>query len=507
MVAMKVLTTEQMREADRLTIAGGVAGIALMENAAHRVVEELVREFSPLFKQNIVILCGKGNNGGDGLAVARILREAGAQQIMVVLSAEPEHYTGDALVNLKRLKEANITPQYEVPPKLRDRLEVTLLIDAVLGTGITGAPRGKAAELIAATRKFPKAKIVSVDLPSGLGGEGDIVQADITVTFTAPKVEHYLADRSQEHVGRLVVGNIGTPPWFLPDGLQVSEPRRFRPLFAPRRRAGHKGDYGHVLVIGGAPGKTGAVTMAGTAALRAGAGLVSVTSREATLHTPELMTESLEEFSLERKTVVAVGPGLGMNRDLLKRLMHDVKVPLVIDADGLNSIAGTDFKGKGLHTILTPHPGEMARLIADADGNPGDVSDRLTVARSFAKERNLVLVLKGHRTLIAFPDGRVWINDSGTPAMGTGGTGDILTGMISGLVAQHPTEIPTAIRAAVWLHGRAGELGAEELTEQCLIATDLLKYLPAAIRETTAPKVEGSLELDEGVAHVRPWLH
>jgi len=192
------------------------------------------------------------------------------------------------------------------------------------------------------------------------------------------------------------------------------------------------------------------------------------------------MSESLDSFSLERMTVLAVGPGLGDRREIVPKLMKEAAVPMVIDADGLNAIAGTDFKGRGLQTVLTPHPGEMARLLGVERVSE---SDRLNVARTFAKERNVCLVLKGYRTLIALPDGNVWINTSGSPAMATGGTGDILTGMIAGLIAQFPDEIDTAVRAAVWLHGRAGQLGAEELTEQCLIATDLLHYLPKAIRE------------------------
>jgi NAD(P)H-hydrate epimerase len=477
---VKVLTAAQMREVDRQTIADGVPGIALMENAAHRVVEELVREFDPIDRQNVVILCGKGNNGGDGLAIARVLREYGVSRLRVVLAAAPEEFTGEAAENLRRLPEAGIHPQMDVPEKLRERREVTVVIDGLLGTGTKGPPTGRVAELIRASREFPQARVVAVDLPSGLGGGGDMVRADITVTFTAPKVEHYLAEGAEEHIGRLVVTQIGSPPWLIPGGLEVSEPTEFRHLFQPRKRDGHKGDYGHVLVVGGAPGKSGAATMTGLAALRSGTGLVSVTSREATLMAPELMTESLEDFTLERKTVLAVGPGLGLRKDLLARLMGDAAVPMVIDADGLNSIAGTDFRGRGVETVLTPHPGEMARLT----GAP--VTDRLETARAFSKERNVCLVLKGYRTLIATPDGKVWINTTGSPGMATGGTGDILTGMIAGLIAQFPGEIATAVRAAVWLHGRSGELAAAELTEQCVIATDLLRYLPKAMRAAVA---------------------
>ena len=189
------------------------------------------------------------------------------------------------------------------------------------------------------------------------------------------------------------------------------------------------------------------------------------------------MSDSIDTFSLERKTVVAVGPGLGPNRPLMERLMKEVDVPMVIDADGLNSIAGTGFRGRGMQTILTPHPGEMARLV----GRP--VADRVADAQSFASERNVCVVLKGHRTLIAFPDRRVWINPTGSPSMAKGGSGDILTGMVAGMVAQHPTDIQTAVRAAVFLHGRCGQLAAEELTDFCVLATDLLHYLPRAIRE------------------------
>lgn len=472
---MKVVTAAQMREIDRLTIEDGVPGIALMENAAHRVVEEIAREFEPLERQNVVILCGKGNNGGDGLAIARLLREYGVGRIRVVLAADPGEYTGDAAANLARLPETGIYPEREVPHKLRERREVTLLIDALLGTGCDGAPRGRVAELIASTREFPQARIVAVDVPSGLGGGGDCVRAEITVTFTAPKVEHYLAKDADDYVGRLVLTQIGSPPWFIPGGLEVSMPLAFRHLFGPRKRDAHKGDFGHVLVIGGAPGKSGAAVMTGLSALRMGAGWVSVTAQAP--HVPELMTEPLDEFSLERKTVLAVGPGLGRRPDLVSQLMSEAKIPCVVDADGLNSLAGIDWKGRGVETVLTPHPGEMARLIGR------EVGDRVADARGLAQERHCIVVLKGNRTLIALPSGDVYINTTGSPAMAKAGSGDILTGLIAGLMAQFPKEIDVAVRAAVWLHGKAGELAAEDLTEMGVIATDLLKYLPKAIRE------------------------
>ncbi len=439
---MNVLTTEQMREADRRTIAAGTPGEVLMEWAGTRVVEVLEREFAPLAEQRVVIFCGKGNNGGDGLVIARQLEgRVAALQVVRVDSAELV-VNGDA----------------------------TIVVDALLGTGFRGQAEGRYAEMIRSMNEdFPRAKIVAVDIPSAMQ-----VHADITVTFAAPKVELVMAS---ENVGKMIVADIGIPPEFLESDLHPSEAHDFAALLRPRKRDSNKGMYGHVLVIGGAPGKSGAAAMAGLSALRAGAGLVSVACADASKLVPELMTESLEHFSLEKKTVVAVGPGLGPAPELLRNLMSKVKVPMVIDADGLNSIAGTDFRGRGLQTILTPHPGEMARLAG------GKFTDRLATARTFARERNVCLVLKGQGTLIALPDGQVWVNPTGSPSMAKGGTGDILTGMISGMIAQHPDDIATAVRAAVWLHGRAGELGAEEWTDKCLLATELLNFLPRAIRE------------------------
>jgi ADP-dependent NAD(P)H-hydrate dehydratase / NAD(P)H-hydrate epimerase len=472
---VKVLTEAETREIDRRTIeVDGVAGIALMENAAHRVAEAIEQNFDPIHTHNMVIVCGKGNNGGDGLALARLMADKVARLRVIVASRDG--YTGDAKTNLDRLEEVRIVPSLTVPEKLRERREVTIVVDAVLGTGLQGPPRDRALELIQAIRQFPEAKVVAIDVPSGLGGGGECVKADITVTFTAPKVEHYLASGAEENVGRLLVTNIGCPPQYVQSQLELST-SDFRDLFLPRKRDAHKGDFGHVLVIGGAPGKTGAAAMAGTAALRIGAGLVTVTAPEAVFLTPELMTEPLDAFTLERKTVLAIGPGLGDRKELVRRVLKEATVPVVIDADGINAIAGTDFQGRGLHTILTPHPGEMARLLDRA------VGDRVADARAFAQDRNACLVLKGHRTLIAFPDGRVYINMTGSPAMAKAGSGDILTGMIAGLVAQFPNHIEKAVRAAVMLHGRAGELAEQEWTDKGVLATDLLRFVPRAIHE------------------------
>jgi hydroxyethylthiazole kinase-like uncharacterized protein yjeF len=446
---VKVLTAAQMRDLDQRAIQGGIAGSVLMENAGRRVVEVLEREFAPIDRQRAVIFCGKGNNGGDGKVVARLLRDRGVR-VDVILAEEPSAFW---------------TPT-------RDMREATIIVDALLGTGFRRPVEGTYRELIRSMNEdFPLAKIVAVDIPSAMQ-----VHADITVTFGAPKVDLVLGE-GVENVGKLIVADIGIAADLVESDLELSEAHDFAPLFKPRKRDANKGDYGHVLVAGGAPGKTGAAAMAGLAALKAGAGLVTVACADPSKLIPELMTEPFDKFTLERKTVIAIGPGMGPNRERVLQVMRDASVPTIIDADALNSIAGTNFRGRGIETILTPHPGEMARLIGHR------VMDRLDTARTFAKERNVCLVLKGNRTLIAFPDGRVWINPTGTPAMAKGGSGDVLTGMIAGLAAQFPDNLDTAVRAAVWLHGRSGEIGAAELTEQCLLATDLLHYLPKAIRE------------------------
>jgi len=440
---MKVLTAQQMREADRQTIEQGTPADLLMARAGTKVVEFLESEFSPLSRQRVVIVCGPGNNGGDGLVVGRLLKTRVASLQVVRATDTPGPVDRDA----------------------------TIVVDALLGTGFREPVEGRYAELIATiNQQFPRAKVVAVDIPSAMQ-----VSADFTVTFAAPKAEMLLDPRAG-NAGKLIVADIGIPAEYLQSDLELSEPRDFEPLFQPRKRDANKGDYGHVLVVGGAAGKTGSVAMSGLAALRIGAGLVTVACADPSRLAPELMSQPLDAVNLDRMTVLAIGPGLGLNRELVSKLTSEAKVPTVIDADGLNSIAGTDFRGRGVETVLTPHPGEMARLLG------AKVEDRVATTRQFAKDRNVCLVLKGFRTLIGYPDGKVWINPTGSPAMAKGGTGDILTGLIAGLVAQ-TRDTGLAVRAAVWLHGRAGELAAEELTEYCVLATDLLTYLPRAIRE------------------------
>jgi NAD(P)H-hydrate epimerase len=300
-----------------------------------------------------------------------------------------------------------------------------------------------------------------------------------------------------ESCGELIVGEIGSPARLYENAkLHVTDRSEIADLFAPRDRNANKGMYGHALIVAGGPGKTGAAAMAGVASLRSGAGLVTVGSSEAALpviagHSPELMTEPIGDFEdvarvAMNKTVVAMGPGMGTGAatsEIVRRAFAELPIPLVVDADGLKVLAGSDFRGPGQMRVLTPHPGEMSRLA----GIPthGVQDDRLGCARAFAADRNVCVVLKGDRTVIAFPDGRAWINPTGSPSMATGGTGDVLTGMIAGIIAQFPNDADRAILAAVWLHGRAGEIGAAEIGEKPFIATDLLRFLPEAMRDVS----------------------
>ena len=501
---MKVLTAEQMRQVDRRTIEMGIPGIVLMENAGYRVVELLAEKFAPLAAQRIAILCGKGNNGGDGMVVARQLFtrfKAGA--LHVVLLAAPDELKGDAAQNYRMLQVCGCPVAREIPAEAR---LATIVVDALLGTGINGPAAGAMLDAIREINSgFPLAKVVAVDIPSGMPSDsgrplGEQARADYTVTFTAPKLAHALAPNC-DALGELRVAAIGSPP-DLYEGdaaiwLSLVQPAMFRRVLAPRERAGHKGSYGHVLALAGSRGKTGAAAMCGMAALRAGAGLVTVASEESAIpviagHAPEMMTEPLAAGCLsdgvarvaEKKDVIAIGPGLGADPEivaLVRRAFAEFAQPMVVDADALNALAGTAWAGGGKLRVLTPHPGEMARL---AGRTTAEISaDRVAAAHGLATDRRVIVVLKGERTLIAFPDGRVWINPTGTPAMGTGGTGDILTGMLAGFLGQFPDAPEEAIAAAVYLHGLAGELGARALTEKSLTATDLLRYLPAALEE------------------------
>jgi ADP-dependent NAD(P)H-hydrate dehydratase / NAD(P)H-hydrate epimerase len=509
----KVLTPREMAEVDRATIEAGIPGIILMENAAQRVVEYIARHFSPVSEQRIVVICGKGNNGGDGLAIARQLHVGfNPRHLWVVLIAEPEEMSGDAALNLKMLRACGVQEYRDFGPEMRP---ATLVIDAILGTGLIGPAKGPALDAIVEINStFPFAKVIAVDIPSGLSGDsgtppGEYARADATVTFTASKVCHVMPPACNL-MGELLIAPIGSPASMYENDerirLALVTPESIAPCFAARPRGSNKGKFGHVLVVAGSRAKPGAASMAGLAALRAGAGLVTVACPESALasvasHTAELMTEPLAATAsgeiarsafdrvvelAAKRTLIAIGPGIGTDdqtREVVLRLFAEAVQPMVVDADALNCLVGSEWNGSRALRVLTPHPGEMSRLtgrtIAEVQ------ADRIAAARSFAESRRVVVVLKGERTLIAFPDGRVWVNPTGSPAMAKGGTGDILTGMVSGLLGQFPDDPDRAIAAAVYLHSLAGEIAARHLTEQPVIATDLLQYLPEAIRGIT----------------------
>jgi hydroxyethylthiazole kinase-like uncharacterized protein yjeF len=505
----KIITGDEMRAIDRAsTETCGVPSLTLMENAGAAVAEVCQERFSVAGR--IVVVCGRGNNGGDGLVAARHLRDAG-KEVTVLLLAHPEDLRGDARLMFDRLagKPLIVTAPDQLPHSLlRD---ADLILDAILGSGFRPPVEGLLAAAIHAVNAAG-VPVLSVDIPSGAGTDSftpvnpgeDMVHPDLIVTFTALKPAHVFG-----FVGvPTELRQIGTPPQAFTSslGLQVIEPVDFRALLAPRRPDAHKGAYGHVLVVGGSLGKAGAAAMAGMAALRIGAGLATVAIPRSQLalvagFAPELMTEPLMEnaagainiLSLERlreitdgKTVIACGMGASRDAEaaqFIRTLVDRTNQPVVLDADGLNAFTQhlPYLHGMLRPLIVTPHPGEMARLAGITREQVQ--ADRIGVARRFAQEHKCIVVLKGHRTLVATPDGQVWVNPTGNPGMATGGTGDILSGIIAGLLAQSPHAILAGVLAGVYLHGAAGDVARDEVGEMSLTATDLLLALPQAIRQ------------------------
>ncbi len=518
----RVLTAAQMREADRLTVVErGIPSLLLMENAAAAVVSLLAHRFAPLEKQRAAVLCGKGNNGGDGLAAARqMTARCPPAALRVVLFADPRSLGGDAAINLRMLRavdfEPDIVTDADAWRAIRGEILASdIVVDALLGTGLNGPARSLPAMVIADIRAAPvRPRIVAVDLPSGMpsdGGEpfGPAMPADYTVAFTAPKVAQALPPAC-ERMGRLSTVSIGTAPSVV-EGLPgprllLAEAADAAPYTAARERAAHKGDFGHVLAVGGSRSKPGAICLTAAAALRMGAGLTTVVTSAGAAGTvvaamPELMVEPAAETAdgsmgpeswrpqwAARKTVAAIGPGLGVsetNRALAMRIYRECPLPLVIDADGLTALGSAPLPRREAPTVLTPHPGEMARLTGRSTAEIQ--ADRAAAAREYAAANGVFLVLKGNRTLTASPDGSVIVNPTGSPGMATAGSGDVLTGMIAGLLAQFPAEpAERTAAAAVYLHGAAGELAASARGQQAMVASDILEFLPEAVRAARA---------------------
>ncbi len=459
---MKVLTHGQMRSADLAAIAAGIPALVLMENAAYALLRALEQRYMPLSAQRIAIFCGKGNNGGDGLALARLLHiHHQPKDMKVVLAFEPEELGSDAAKQLVMLEALDIPYSMQLP---QDLAATTLAVDALLGTGVSGEPRSPIAELITLINELPLARRVAVDIPSA-----NRVHADLTVTFAVPKPEHLMLDQT-----KLVIAPIGIPEKFLAQAeLNLITPGDLKPVGAKRALDSHKGNFGHVAVIGGA----GALQMAGAAAIRAGAGWVTVYSSDPgfTIGLSDLMKGAWPPNVAGK--VVAIGPGLGQGEQTLVEslyLNHDG--PLILDADALNVLAPLSRSASHLR-VLTPHPGEMRRLLGRKLG------DRIEDASGLSKLTNSVMVLKGQRTVIAFPSGQVWINPTGSPALAKAGSGDVLTGLLAALLSQYPGNPEQAILASVYLHGRLGELAAKHGHEMTSLASRLCDYLPEALGE------------------------
>jgi NAD(P)H-hydrate epimerase len=524
---MKILTASEMQRIDRLTTEKyGVPSLTLMENAGRSVVGFIAARFAPNIDSHIVILCGKGNNGGDGLVVARLLRAQGLRP-RVLLFADPPALRGDAAVNYQRLLASGppeVVRDGEAWQALAASLaNTTLFVDALLGTGLAKPLEGFLLQVVRdVNTRFASARVLAVDLPSGISADsgeliGEHLRADFSVTFTAPKIAHVFPPAC-EYMGEWVVNPIGTPDEALESdaglSLNYACPQDVAWIGKPRAAGANKGNFGHVLILAGSIGKTGAAAMAAHAALRAGAGLVTVATARSALPIiaalgVEFMTEALPEtedgaISLRAldgqrldklvagKTVLAVGPGIGAHpetAELVRTIVNKYSLPLVLDADGLNAFAGRmesfrqDVRPAG-KTVFTPHPGEMARLAGKTTAEIQ--AHRVAVAREFSARFGVTLVLKGFRTLVASPDGEIQVNPTGNPGMAKGGTGDVLTGLTAGLLAQFPMHpVGEVAAAAVYLHGRAGDLAAEDQGQHSMLAGDLLEKISRAYKELT----------------------
>lgn len=501
-----------MRTIDRATSDRfGVPSLTLMENAGAAMADYVLARYASAAR--VVVFCGKGNNGGDGFVAARRLHER-EKKVQVILLTDPSDLRGDAAVMYGELPIPALAV-HSIDELRTERVQLLvqgdLYLDAVLGTGFRPPVSGLYAAAIA-LMNAGQVPVIAVDIPSGADADamgkqtGTIARANAIVTFTAPRPAHVFGDLSSSPT---CVAGIGSPDEAIVSSLQLNliTAHDIAPLVGPRPAESNKGNYGHVLVVGGSLGKSGAAAMAGMAVLRAGAGLSTVATAKSALGTvagfhPELMTEPLSETdagtisksALEEicelakaKSVVAIGPGISRNpqtAEMVRALVATLQVSMVVDADGLNAFDGRtdELNGKGRTLVITPHPGEMARLAGMSI--PDVQKDRLGVARQFALEHDLIVVLKGHRTLVVRPDGEAWVNTTGNPGMSTGGTGDILTGMVAGMIAQNPKDAFAATTAAVRLHGLAGDVMRESVGQHSLVATDLLQGLPEAFRRT-----------------------
>ncbi|MGD9043126.1 MAG: NAD(P)H-hydrate dehydratase [Desulfobacterales bacterium] len=519
---MLLVTAAEMQEMDRRTIeTHGIPGLELMEKAGRGAARVLLDQFGDHAKAGVGIICGKGNNGGDGFVIARCLAEKGIE-VSVYLLAETAALKGDAATNYERLLPLNVgvieIADENTFAKTKSRLSKHgLLVDAILGTGLASDVRGlfkTVIDFINALNASNSAGIAifAVDIPSGLNADtgqpcGTCIRAQSTATFGLAKIGHFTYPGA-EYTGSLEIIDIGIPGAVVQavDPKQyLMTPEQIRTYLQPRSPDAHKGRTGHLLVIAGSIGKTGAAAMTGVSAMRAGAGLVTLGIAESlnpiletqalevmTAPLPETQNGTLATGAAEKikklaagKTCLAIGPGIGQAEEtqkLVRKIISQSPVPVVIDADGLNNIAGQTQLLKSLKSpaVLTPHPGEMARLIGVT---PAEVQqNRLQCAREFATHFKVHLVLKGAATVIAHPDGSAYINPTGNPGMASGGMGDVLTGVLAGFITQgFPPE--AASHAAVYLHGAAADTLAQAIGPIGYLAGEVMNAIPREIKK------------------------
>jgi NAD(P)H-hydrate epimerase len=513
---MRVLNTAQMREADRRTIHDiGIPSIVLMENAGRQAVAAMEAAFDDLTSSRVAVICGRGNNGGDGFVVARTLIQRGVETAVFLVGSVGD-VQGDARTNIEVLGRigltvVEITNAQEWELHFSEISECDVIVDAIVGTGFHGEVAGLLQTVVADVNALG-VPVVAIDLPTGVSADsadlaGDAIQASMTVTLAAPKIP-LVFPPADLHAGDLVIADIGIPYPVIDElegpYLELLTRERMRELVPSRAADSHKGDFGRVLIVAGALGRTGAAHLSAMGALRSGAGLVTVATPRSCVGIlasmgAEYMTEPLDEtpsgalhfaaldrlFELDAD-VIAVGPGIGRDPGtvaFVHGLLERAGVPVVVDADGLNAFASDPDRlmGRdGVDVIVTPHPGEMSRLLGA--GIESVQRDRLDHARRFASGHRVHVVLKGHRTIVATPEGRAFVNLTGNPGMATGGTGDLLTGMIAAWVAQL-LDAEAACKLAVYLHGSAGDLAAAETGDVSLIASDIGARLGPALQD------------------------
>ena len=508
---MKIVTAAQMQNIDRrATERFGIPSLVLMENAAIAVVDALFEHYADC--ERVALFCGTGQNGGDGFAIARHLENRGVVPIVLVVG-DRKRCAGDAATNLT-ICERLALPMYEITSSesLENALvhagDADLIVDAIFGTGLSRAPDGIYAETIRSINELGL-PVIAVDLPSGVNASSaepfdPSVRATLTVTFAVPKICHVFEPAAVD-CGEVVVADISIPAAAIEDEavtLALITPGAIRPYLAPRLVSTHKGTYGHVGIVAGSPGKSGAAVLCARGAIRTGAGLVSVaTDPEAAklVHAGsiESMTFPLaREWArpevttfLQGKDAIVVGPGLRDDEEsysFIRDLVAAIEQPLVIDASGLNAFAGRaqEINPNSRHRIITPHPGEMARLLAISTNDV--LSDRVETARKAARVTKSIVVLKGHQTLIADVEGHVSVNPTGNPGMASGGSGDVLGGMIGAFLARGVDPFDAAC-TAVYLHGFAGDLLKEEIGDTGMAAMDLANRIPVAIQRLRNP--------------------